>query len=536
MTDVKTALLGPASRSKENAVLPYLLDSQAKGPNADKQFMGMVDGSTRTFREADRWSRIWAKRLQTLGVTQGDRVAVLLPTSFESIELWSAITWLGAIEVPVHSELKGDMLAHVLNNSGARVIVAANRYLENLWKVSASVPELGTVMVVDGDAQEPPSHWPGSLVQAQALPTEAITDGPGAEYWDVAAIIYTSGTTGPAKGAMMPWGQMEAGLYGLFPDIDADQCFYVPLPLHHIAGLGMVYRMAARGGRVYLREKFSASEYWKDVADGGCTATILMATMAEVLWKRDLQPSDATTPLKTVLMSPLISEVAGFEQRFGVKVRTNFGMTEVGAPIVGGVHAPLANTTSSGVACNGFECRVVDEHDEPVAAGEVGELVVRTTRPWMITLGYWADDARTRDAMRNQWFHTGDGFRQDAEGNFYFVDRIKDTIRRRGENISSFHLEAALKEHPGVSECAVVGVASDMGEEEIHAYIVRKSQNAPDVQDLIEFLQDRVAAFMVPRFWTFVDDLPKTATLRVQKGDLRSSGLRPDTVDSTISA
>jgi len=520
-------------RCKETIVLPYVLQAQANGPNADREFMRMVGGDARTFRQAHEWSQIWAARLQQLGVEKGDRVAVLLPTSFASVELWSAITWLGAIEVPIHSELKGSMLAHVLNNSGAKLAVLADRYIDSLWKVCEDVPELTTVVVIGDQPATSPAQWHGTVINALDLSHERIVDGPGADYWDTAAIIYTSGTTGPAKGVTMPWGQMEAGLHGLFPDIGDDQCFYVPLPLHHIAGLGMVYRMAVRGGRVYLREKFSATEYWADIADGGCTATILMATMAEVLWKRDPSPEDSSTPLRTVLMSPQISNVAEFEKRFDVKVRTNFGMTEVGAPIVGGVREPLANGTTSGKVCEHFECRVVDANDEPVPVGEVGELVVRTALPWMITSGYWADDARTRSAMRNQWFHTGDGFRQDADGNFYFVDRMKDTIRRRGENISSFHLEAAVLEHPDIADCAVVGVASDMGEQEIHALVVPKHESHPGVRDLIEFLRERIAGFMIPRYWTFVDELPKTATHRVQKSSLRDEGLRADTIDAT---
>lgn len=519
--------------SSSESVLPRLLEARASGSTADRPFV-RHEGVWSSFAEVFERATGWARRLTTLGVERGDRVATLLPTSTHTFETWAGIGWLHAIEVPVHTELRGAMLAHVLNDSGAVVLVATERFLDQVEQVSDDLEHLEKVIVIAENLGEPEprdlgpriSCWNADEIDLGGLPS---LDAPKA--WDHATIIYTSGTTGPAKGVMLPWGQFHAGLTGLFPDVGGDDCFYVPLPLHHIAGRGMVYRALETAGRAALRERFSLSHYWDDVAASDCTTTIMMGTIAELLWREPPSPDDAENPLERVLMSPLIPDAAEFADRFGVRLRTNFGMTELGAPIIGGVDAPLPNLTSCGRPRAGYHCRIVDEHDFEVPVGEIGELVVRTDQPWSIMLGYWNAPTKTNEAMRNQWFHTGDAFRTDEDGNMYFVDRRKDVIRRSGENVSSFHLEHEIADHPSVAECAVVGVESEFGDEEIRVFLVPAEGSDIDFAHVCAHTQQRVARFMVPRFWTAVTELPKTQTLRVRKTELRDRPLGADTWD-----
>lgn len=521
---------------RAEGVLPLIVERHVAAGRGDRPFIGAVGSAWRTFADIDRAGRVWTTRLRDLGVAAGDRVAVLVPVRPEAIELWCGIGRAGAIEVPVHNELRGSMLAHVLNDCGARVLVADVELADRLELALADCRHLETIVTLGAAPSWLPGAFSGTVIDGAELSTEAADIECTARCWDTSSILYTSGTTGPAKGAMLPWGQFNDSLATLFPDVTADDCFYSPLPLHHIAARSMVYTAARRGGRVALRARFARESFWSDVRQVGATATILMGAMADMLWREPARPDDRDHPLRTVLMTPLLPQLEQFVERFGVDVRTNFGMTEVGAPIVGGVQGPLVDLVSCGTAQPGFICRVVDSHDVEVPHGEVGELVIRTDEPWMLTSGYWNAPDKTIAAQRNQWFHTGDAFRRDEAGNFYFVDRVKDTIRRGGENVSSFHLEQALSEHPAVAESAVVGVPSERTEEEVHAIVVLAPGSGPDVgsvtpEQLIEFLEPRVARFMIPRYWTFVDELPKTPTLRVRKAELRTTGITESTWD-----
>jgi crotonobetaine/carnitine-CoA ligase len=246
------------------------------------------------------------------------------------------------------------------------------------------------------------------------------------------------------------------------------------------------------------------------------------------------QPDDADTPLRHVMMGPVVPEVDEFRRRFGVEVGTGYGMTEIGA-VFASDGLQLANVQSCGKLREGwagYEVRVVDEHDQPLGPNQVGELIVRTREPWVLNRGYYGMPEATAEAFRNAWFHTGDGFRYDDDGNFYFVDRIKDAIRRRGENISSFEVEALVNQHPDVVETAAVAVPSEYLEDEVKVCVVRREGVELTHGQLIEFLEPRMPRFMVPRYVEFVAELPKTeATMRTQKVKLRDDPLNDRTWD-----
>jgi crotonobetaine/carnitine-CoA ligase len=258
------------------------------------------------------------------------------------------------------------------------------------------------------------------------------------------------------------------------------------------------------------------------------TVATLLGSMTQMISKAS-GAEGADSPLRVALMIPLIEDTKAFGERFGCEIYTLFNMTEISAPITSGLYpSPLG---TCGKVRHGMSVRIVDEYDCEVAPGAIGELLVRADRPWAVSDGYYKNDAATVAAWRNGWFHTGDAFRQDDDGNFFFVDRIKDAIRRRGENISSFEVETAIATHPKVKEAAVVAVRDSIGEEEVMAIVVVRDPGEFDPFEFIEFLASRLPHFMVPRFVRCVGDLPRTPTQKVQKHVLRDEGVTDTTWD-----
>jgi crotonobetaine/carnitine-CoA ligase len=347
-------------------------------------------------------------------------------------------------------------------------------------------------------------------------------------------MIYTSGTTGPSKGVLVPWASLHE-IVGVLPEgvVPEGHSYYSIYSGFHIAGKAAFYASQVFGRRLVFRDVFSATHYWDDVRRFECSFGGLVGSMASLLLARPPRPDDADHPLAGVIMAPLIPEIEAFRSRFGVRVCTAYGMTEIAYPFASGWE--LANLRSCGRLRQGppgYQVRVVDADDEELGPGCVGELVVRTDSPWIITPGYFGMPEKNADAWRNGWYHTGDAFEYDAEGNFYFVDRIKDAIRRRGENISSFEVEAGVGAYPAVLECAAIGVPSEHGEDEVKVVIVPRPGESLDPAELIHFLASRMPRFMIPRFVEVTDQLPKTeATQRTRKFELRESARNEQTWD-----
>jgi carnitine-CoA ligase len=283
-----------------------------------------------------------------------------------------------------------------------------------------------------------------------------------------------------------------------------------------------------------IREQFSIEHFWDDVRSFGITGAGLVGPIAAFLLLQSERPDDADTPLRHVIMGPLVPQVDEFAARFGVEVATAYGMTEIGVPFASDGY-DLPNSTSCGKLRRGwagYEANVVDQHDQPLGPSEVGELVVRTREPWVLNQGYFGMPEVTAQAWRNGWFHTGDAFRYDEDGNYYFVDRLKDAIRRRGENISSFEVEALVVQHPDVSEVAAVAAPSEFSEDEVKVCVVVREGAELTHSELLDFLEPLMPRFMRPRYVEFVASLPKTdGTMRTQKAKLREQALNGRTWD-----
>ena len=512
-------------------VLPHLLAGRAaECPN--RTFLEEVEGRSISYGDLHRDTLTWADAYRRLGVAPGDRVAVMLPTGIDAVSAWLGLAWLRAWEVPVNTAYLGRMLRYLLEHSRSKLLVVAADFLDRIGDVAGDLTHLETIVVADRDhvTSDLPFRVIGrSEFLAGATPAEDL-DGPGPA--DIATVMYTSGTTGPSKGVLVPWAQLHAtAATSIFTgDFGADDAYYMPFPLFHISGKGPVYTFALAGGRVVMRPSFNTSAFWNDIRRYRCTTTLLLGAMANFINRQPPRPDDADTPLHTVVMVPLIPELEVFKQRFGVRVSTAFNMTEISVPI----HSEgwtLADLESCGKVRPGYEVRVVDGDDEDVGPGRIGELILRSHEPWTLMAGYLDMPEATAAAWRNLWLHTGDAFRYDTDGNYYFCDRISDTIRRRGENISSAEVEVVVDEHPGVLESAAVAVPSEWGEDEVKIVVVPRAGESLEPQGLIDFLAPRLPRFMLPRYVEVVAGLPKTPTEKIRKVELRAQGITPTTWD-----
>jgi len=515
---------------REDCVAPLLLERWAR-ETPDAVFVRLADGTLWSYAQARAQVRRAAAGLQALGVKQGDTVLAWLPNGADALRVALAINELGAACVPINLAYRGRLLEHVVRDSGARLMVASAPLVERLSvlrDVEAERAALSDVVLVGGGA--PPVD---GLRWHAGTCLDAAGDAPEPpprpiEPWDTHYIIYTSGTAGPSKGVLCSYAKSAASQVA-FQFLDARDRYLVNLPMFHVSGAGAVSIMLKRGASVALVDAFSASQFWDVVRETGSTACTLLGSMATMLVKAAPQADDRSHGLRAVVMVPLSEDVPAFTARFGCDVYTTFNMTETSCPIISGRNPAVLG--SCGEVRDGVEARVVDAFDREVPHGAVGELILRTDAPWAMMHGYHRAPDATAQAWRNGWFHTGDAFRRDEKGHYFFVDRMKDTIRRRGENISSFEVEAEVGVHPAVKECAAYAVPGELGDDEVMIAIALQPAATLQPADLVSFLAERMAHFMVPRYLRTVSELPKTPTQKVQKHLLRSEGITADTFD-----
>lgn len=467
--------------------------------------------------------------LAGLGVQRQEPVALLLDNSLDAVHAWTGTALGGMVEVPVNSAYKGTFLSHVLNDSGASALVVEAGHVERVARVADDLTALRT-LVVHGDlaaADELRDRFRvvgfDELVAAEPVAPQRL------EPDDLMAYMYTSGTTGASKGVLV--SHAHAYTYASREDQErprAGDRVLVTLPLFHLAGQWYgVYQALIHESRCVVEPGFSVSRFWPTVREHGITMTVTLGAMAELLQQRAPQPDDADNPLELVVMAPLASDVAGFRSRFGVEVASVYGMSEIGCVLNGPPETIVGG--ECGFARPGFELRLVDSTGRDVARGEVGELWVRPQEPLTVMRGYHNLPEKSAETLVEGWVRTGDAFRADDEGRYFFSDRMKDALRRRGENVSSFEVESVINSHPDVYESAVVAVPSGLGEDEIKAVVVPREGATVDPEELTRYLIDRMPYFMVPRYVGFTDALPKTPTQKVHKHVLREAG-----VDATV--
>ncbi len=492
----------------------------------DATFCTEVAGRSLTYAQFATEADSWSRALAAAGVRHGDVVLTMIPTSCDAVAVWMGIGGLRAIDAAVNTEFSGRMLQYVVSDSGAGTAIVHADYIGRFAELD-SLAKLTTIVVL-GESEGPPEIACRVIASREFLTSGAGTAAPEAlpERHDVSCVIYTSGTTGPSKGVLVPWAQLAATIPAQWQTgAGTAEAQYVPLPMYHIAGRSAVAVMARHGGRLVLRKGFSVDAFWADIREHRCTFTLIAGAMTNFLFRQPPRPADADNPLAKIVIAPVIPEHREFAARFGVEIVTGFNMTEISLPI----YFPdgIPDWRACGRLRSGYphyEVRIVDEFDNEVPPGQVGELIVRTGAPWTLNAGYLGKPEASAAAWRNGWFHTGDAFRIDEHGYYFFVDRFKDAIRRRGENISSFEVEAMVSDHPAIAECAAIGVPSQFGEDDVQIFVVPRQGYQIEPGELIEFLRPRMPKFMLPRFIQVVHGLPKTqATQRVRKHELRAA-------------
>jgi crotonobetaine/carnitine-CoA ligase len=519
--------------SRDESVVADLLAGRAAS-TPDKPFL-LFEDEQWTYAQAAREAWRAANGLRRLGVGMRDYVSVWVPTGPDVLRAWFGANAAGAVYAPLNLASRGTYLEHTLNLAEAKVLVAHRQLLDRL--AGLDLPHLETVVVVGGT---PEAELPWQTLTMEELLDDAGDERPSlprpVEPWDDLSLIYTSGTTGPSKGVRAAYAAFwnYANCFNL-PFVTEDDRNLSSLPMFHTAGTGLTYSMLRAGGSVALNKGFSASRFWDDVRRFEATVTIAIHGMVTFMLDQPEKPDDADNPLRVVYMGPL-SNHQEFARRYGVSIYTAYGMTEVPVPIVSELDPEDARSCGRAADPVHYELRLVDEHDIPVPPGTPGELVARHTLPWTINSGYKNMPEATAEAWRNGWFHTGDQFTQDEAGNFYFLDRIKDVIRRRGENISSFEVEAEVLSHPLVKDAAAVAVKNPdldeaAGDEEVKVAVVLEEGAVLDPAELVEYLAARMPAYWVPRFIEYVEELPRTESHKLKKAELRDVGITPGTWD-----
>jgi crotonobetaine/carnitine-CoA ligase len=471
-----------------------------------------------------------AAALAQAGVARGDRVAMMCSNRVEFLETFLGAGWLGASTVPINTASMGPQIEYFLGNSEAKLLVIEAEYLDRLQTADLGRTKLAEVWVIGEGATswQPPSTvrvtpYP---VAAEAIPPAEVQPG------DPLAILYTSGTTGPAKGVVCPhaqyfwWGVNSAEVLG----VGADDVLCTTLPLFHINALNTFAQAAITGCAVVFEPRFSASGFWPAMRASGATVVYLLGAMVPILLAQPEGPGERDHRVRTGL-GPGVPAAAGkaLFERTGVRLLEGYGSTETNFAIATRPDSPRGGVM--GWLRLGFQARVADEDDVELPPGEAGELLLRADEPYAFASGYFNMPEKTVEAWRNLWFHTGDRVVRDADGAFRFVDRIKDAIRRRGENISSFEVEQVLLSHPSVASCAVYPVRSELAEDEVMAALVVRDGCRIDPEELARFCETRLPYFAVPRYMDLMADLPRTENGKVQKYKLRERGVSETTWD-----
>ena len=481
------------------------------------------DGKLWTWAELISAAEGLAGGLVEAGVAAGEVVCHMSPNHPEAVVTMLALLRLGAVECPVNAGLRGQQLAHVLDHSGARLLIVDGSLSDRVEEQLPSAPQVQTV-VLRGVGQPPAGV---SVLEYAALSQETAVappfrpPGPG----DPMNIIYTSGTTGPAKGAVLPQAfpleqaRIKIEQWGLTDD----DVMFSALPLYHVnARFSTLGTALVVDGRAALVSRFSASTFWDQVRAAGATEVGVVGAVSSILLRQEPGPADRDHDVRMMHGAAGIpmDRRADFEERFGLRLVTGFAMTETGHFSTTSPDDPM-RYRASGRPVPQYEVAVVDADDHEVPAGTVGELVVRPRVPGVMMTGYHRQPEATEAAFRNSWFHTGDLATIEADGYIRWVDRAADAIRRRGEMISSTEVERAVCAFDAVAECAAVGVPSDLGEEEVKLVVTAEPGRTVDPAALQRHCEATLPDFCQPRYLEVVEELPKTATHKVNKHQLR---------------
>lgn len=498
------------------SLLEALSDEMGEAP------LMLFEDRVLSYAEMNARANAVANALAQRGIESGDHVATLLYNSPEHLSVLFGVAKLGGVAVPINVNVKANGLAHIVNDSDSKVVIVEKETVDNYEAIRDDVGNVREAYVLGTERDG--YH-----------PFDELLDGdrnrnpePSVELSDPMSIIYTSGTTGLPKGVVLPhYSYINTGMRTatMFELTDDDRLF-TTLPLFHCNAQQTTVMAAMLAKTSFAMERwFSASNFWDQIRTYDVTHFNFIGTMLTALDNQPRSPDDADNPASYGIGAPVPDGFYDeFDERFGVQLVEGYGLTETATSAARNPPDEI-RAGSFGKPHPHLEMDIVDEFDRSLPPGEHGEIVVRSSVPYTMMSGYYNQPEQTLEACRNFWFHTGDIGYKDDDGYFYFVDRKAHSIRRRGENIASAEVEMVLDEHPSVAESAVVGVPSELGEEDVKAYIQFNGSQAPSELDLVKWCEDRLAYFKIPRYIEFVDDFPKTPTERIRKHELKQRGI-----------
>ncbi|WP_051927551.1 AMP-binding protein [Ruegeria halocynthiae] len=500
-----------------------LIESQAE-KLADETFVLFEDQEISFATFNAQVNRV-ANGLRDLGCGKDTGVSIMMENAPEWLYVHFGVQKVNAYSVPVNTGLKGEGLKHIISHSDSSVLIIDDTFLDVIADIRDDLTKVKYVIVnrtgaTAGDEDE---------LTLQKLMANSSEDNPqvAIENGPISTILYTSGTTGLPKGVVSRYREFHDE--GIFFFLQPRSTLYTCLPLFHANALEISTIHALSGGhRLALAKRFSASRFFDDIRRYKVDTFNALGAMITILMKQPERKDDADNPATVVISAACpVSEWEAFESRFGVKLFEGYGAVDGGGYNVFNVGtSPVGSVGKPSVPY-----RLVDDEGNDVAQGESGELIFEIDDPERRSVEYYKNPEASSKLVKDGWFYTGDLLHADADGNLFFDDRKTDSLRRRGENVSAWEVERDINKHDAVLESAVVGVKSDLGEDDVMAFIQLKPGTSVTPDELIAHCKGLMAEFMVPRYLEFRDEFPKTGTHRTQKAVLKKEGVGPNTWD-----
>jgi len=519
----RDATLNPKAFGVESFSVPAVLDRRAD--QYGDQVMMSIAGTPVTFAQMRDRSCAAAHVLHDLGVQRGETVALFTGTCPEWVYFWLGAARIGAVSAAVNAASKGEFLAHALNLSQAAVVITDADREERLAEVAGDIATVRSSLVQGSSLDEALSNAPVSAPDAEPV-------GSG----DIGALFFTSGTTGPSKAVATTWHYLftAAATAASCWELRQGDTLWTAMPLFHLSAAPTVLAPMLVGGTSVLAAAFHPGRVWDEIRDCGAVGFAGAGAMVSMLWNLTPQPRDAELGLRFISAAPISADrYRAIEERYRCRIVTMYGMTEA-FPIAYKAVSDEGIPGTSGQVNPAFDVRIIDRQGRPLPAGLVGEIACRARTTHAMSEGYVSSapgSAGLQVDPHAEWFGTGDLGSLDDDGNLTYVDRAKDSLRRRGENVSSVEVEQTVMGHPAVAEAAAVGIPSDLGEDDILVVVTLCEGATVDFAELLDFCSARMPYFCVPRYLEAIDEIPKNVIGRVRKDVLRSRGLGADAWD-----